>query len=270
MSIQTNLQLEINTRTAEYGDELKERFIQVCLKPLDPALLSPTYYIADTAGEKYNKPKLHCGSPNPYWPTEDDKPVDPPRDGEERAEFFQQVKLDTMKGWLERLKDGEFDQAPALNKPLSRQNTDVPQEEEHEDVTNLDMDESTETAVPEGVSIEHEKEVAPEPELDWTEPEPIVKTPNDSTEKTDSESAYIRAQRKMIRDLIADSPGSVRMALSKENEDLKSAMLKLGNEVAELKVKVGKHGVAITAIRDKLVDFLKSVPELIKKFANND
>ena len=183
-----------------------------------------------------------------------------------------------MKGWLERLKDGEFDQAPALNKPLSRKSDDVPQEEEHEDVTNLDMDEeeSTETAIPEGVSIEHEKEVAPEPEpepepeLDWTEPEPIVKTPNDSPEKTDSEYAYIRAQRKMIRDLIADSPGSVRMALSKENEDLKSAMLKLGNEVAELKEKVGKHGVAITAIRDKLVDFLKSVPELIKKFSNND
>ena len=66
-----------------------DRFTNTCLRAIDPGLNDLIFFKADMTGEKFNKPKFADGTPNPHWPMDrDNKPADPPRDKDERKDFY--------------------------------------------------------------------------------------------------------------------------------------------------------------------------------------
>jgi hypothetical protein len=166
MSLSNQLQKLIQEkRTQSQGDAVVTAFNSQCIKALDPSCLTFTYYVADLAGEKFNKPRLHDGTPNPHWPMDGDKPADVPRDPKDRQEFFQDIKCKTMQGWIDRLNSGEFDQVSNVPKSSPSAPSSDPVIDEHQDVGDLDMtitDDEPEAEQPvEGVVIDTEKETAP-------------------------------------------------------------------------------------------------------------
>jgi hypothetical protein len=134
--------LALREKKRDFGDEVGARFGDMCLKPFDPSMLSLQYWIQDQSGEKYIKPQMADGQDNPYWKE------DPPRDAEERGQWFQKLKCTIEKDWEDRIRNGEFDEVGA---PISQDR----QSNEHVDVTKMDIeeDEPVEESEPEGVEI---------------------------------------------------------------------------------------------------------------------
>jgi hypothetical protein len=134
--------LALREKKRDFGDEVGARFGDMCLKPFDPSMLSLQYWIQDQSGEKYIKPKMADGQDNPYWKE------DPPRDAEERGQWFRRLKCTIEKDWEDRIRNGEFDEVGA---PISQDR----QSNEHVDVTKMDIeeDEPVEESEPEGVEI---------------------------------------------------------------------------------------------------------------------
>ena len=138
--------LALKEKKRDFGDEVGARFGDMCLKPFDPSMLSLQYWIQDQSGEKYIKPKMADGQDNPYWKE------DPPRDAEERGQWFRRLKCTIEKDWEDRIRNGEFDEIGA---PISQDR--VSQSNEHVDVTKMDIeeDEPVEESESEGVEIEN-------------------------------------------------------------------------------------------------------------------
>lgn len=136
--------LALKEKKRDFGDEVGARFTDMCLKPFDPSMLSLQYWIQDQTGEKYIKPQLADGQDNPYWKE------DPPRDAEERGQWFRKLKCTIEKDWEDRIRNGEFDEIGA---PISQDRVNQP--DEHVDVTKMDIeeDEPVEESEPEGVEI---------------------------------------------------------------------------------------------------------------------
>ncbi len=134
--------LALKEKKRDFGDEVGARFGDMCLKPFDPSMLSLQYWIQDQSGEKYIKPKMADGQDNPYWKE------DPPRDAEERGQWFRRLKCTIEKDWEDRIRNGEFDEIGA---PISQDRNS----NEHVDVTKMDIeeDEPVEESEPEGVEI---------------------------------------------------------------------------------------------------------------------
>ena len=106
MSDENKLQSAIDTHVARHGGEVQTRFTQIALKAIDPTLVSLTFYVGDFNGERWNRPTLFDGSPNPCWPVG----VEAPRDPEERKKFFMDIKSKQYQAWVERVESGEFDE----------------------------------------------------------------------------------------------------------------------------------------------------------------
>ena len=136
--------LALKEKKRDFGDEVGARFTDMCLKPFDPSMLSLQYWIQDQSGEKYIKPQMADGQDNPYWKE------DPPRDAEERGQWFRKLKCTIEKDWEDRIRNGEFDEIGA---PISQDRVNQP--DEHVDVTKMDIeeDEPVEESEPEGVEI---------------------------------------------------------------------------------------------------------------------
>lgn len=105
MSDENKLQSAIDSHVAKHGGEVQTRFTQIALKAIDPTLVSLTFYVGDFNGERWNRPTLFDGSPNPCWPVG----VEAPRDPEERKKFFMDIKSKQYQAWVERVESGEFD-----------------------------------------------------------------------------------------------------------------------------------------------------------------
>lgn len=291
MSNITDLQSEINSRQDIEG--FMDRFNTHCLHAIDPGLINLIYYKADMTGEKFNKPKYADGTLNPHWPTEDGKPVDPPRDKDERKEFFDNVKQGHITEWLSRVRSGEFDD----NKVVTPKQ-DTPAQDAVQDVTNLDMgmdEDCMETCngepcpngkecdlgdepIKEGVEIAKEK---PESVLDEVDnlvednatkgtppPQKMARVLKDVSNSPGTE--LLRA----LDDYIAstDSPPEDNPKVDAILGDFQTAILRLGKEVNALKEEVStitttveSHSTAINTLTEKLVGALKKVPEMIKE-----
>jgi len=103
--MEIKLQEALTARKEQYGLEIPQRFINQCLKVIDPRLQHIAFYVGDHTGEKFNKPTLADGSPNPIWPVG----VEAPRDPEERKKFYADLKQKQYESWIERINSGEFD-----------------------------------------------------------------------------------------------------------------------------------------------------------------
>jgi len=203
--------------------------VRVCLKSVDPCLISFSHYFADLTGEKFNKPKYADGTVNPLWPTDvDGKALDIPRDETERREFFSNLRVTTMDSWLNRLKDGEFDNVP----------TD----------TNVVEEAPKEEPVAGGVEISKVDKVMDQ----------VVKELPDKVELgTDTAHPVIRL-REAIEDIARGCVGPGTDSNTEERMDRLEAKL---DEVIETQ---RKHATALKTIAEKLKDSLSKVPGIIK------
>ena len=177
MSLIVELQNEIKSRHDIEG--FMDRFTNTCLRAIDPGLNDLIFYKADMTGEKFGKPKYADGTPNPHWPTENGNPVDPPRDKEDRKDFFDNVKQGHITEWLSRVRSGEFDDNKVISvKAEPKDDTAV------QDVTNLDMnmdDEETEEPIEDGIEIAKEKDVPAEPTKEEKKAEKVKAIVEEST-----------------------------------------------------------------------------------------
>jgi hypothetical protein len=227
MSLIVELQNEIKSRHDIEG--FMDRFSNTCLRAIDPGLNDLIFYKADMTGEKFGKPKYADGTPNPHWPTEDGKPVDPPRDKDDRKEFFDNVKQGHLTEWLSRVRNGEFDD----NKVISAK-VDSPVQDAVQDVTNLDMsmdaeEETKEEPVEDGVEIAKEKEPAPEPTKEEKKAEKVKAIVDESTPVDNSlVDLHNRPLEEQVSRLIGynhevGTPGALKMlgTLEQVHEHLK-------------------------------------------------
>lgn len=226
MQLITKLEQSIHDRNDP--DVVKSMFTNVCLKALDPGLNSLTFYKADYTGEKYNKPKFVDGTPNPHWPHEGGEPAEPPRDKDERKDFFDGIKQAFLADWIKRVEDGEFDTKDAVkaSPTTTESDTDV------KDVTNLDMglDEGqTEEKIDEGVEIAKQHEPTPEPTKEEKKAEKIKKIIEESTPVDNSlVDLHNRPLEEQVSRLLGynhevGTPGVMKMlrTLEQVNEHLK-------------------------------------------------
>ena len=95
--IATQLSDALGARQQAHGIEVLERFKQNALLPLDPTLANVIFYQGNL--EKYNKPKLADGSPNPCWPED----AEIPRDESERDQFYKEIALKQYGEWIKRI-----------------------------------------------------------------------------------------------------------------------------------------------------------------------
>jgi len=240
MSVSNDLQTELQSRVNKYGEEVRDRFVRVCLKSVDPCLISFSHYFADLSGEKFNKPKYADGTVNPLWPTDTDgNQLDIPRDEVERKEFFTNLRVTTMDSWLNRIKDGEFD--------------DVPTDTSH---TNLEpVPAPKEDPVPGGVEITKEKEVS---KVDKVVDQVVKELPDKvELENTDTAHPVIRL-REAIEDIARGCVGPGTDSNMEERMDNLEAKL---DEIIETQ---RKHATALKTIAEKLKDSLSKVPGIIK------
>lgn len=284
MSIEVELSQELSTRKKQHGDEVQSRFTAMCITSIDRKLLGLTYYKNDLSGKKFNKPTMGDGSPNPYWPIDaNGKPEEPPRDALENEGFYLQIRRDTMYGWLQRLKSGEFDSISATSAPI-----DEPSIDQHEDVTNLDMD-ITEAPIEDGVEISSKEERSDPPE-----PSDVDKAMDDVCKQLpDVENKTLDKVDELVKDNatkgtpppqrmatalkdVAGSPGtSLLRALDdyiastdsppEDKPDIQQAILKLGNIVAEQQKTMDKQSEAIKQLHGAIKGMAQKVPEMIKE-----
>jgi hypothetical protein len=234
MSVSNDLQTELQSRVNKYGDEVRDRFVRVCLKSVDPCLISFSHYFADLTGEKFNKPKYADGTVNPLWPTDTEgASLDIPRDETERREFFSNLRVTTMDSWLNRLKDGEFDNAPADTKV-----EEAPKEE----------------PVAGGVEITKEKVSKVDKVMDQ-----VVKELPDKVELESTDTAHpVIRLREAIEDIARGCVGPGTDSNAEERMDRLEAKLDAVIETQR------KHATALKTIAEKLKDSLSKVPGIIK------
>lgn len=276
MSIEVELSQELSARKKQHGDEVQSRFTAMCITAIDRKLLGLTYYKNDLSGKKFNKPTMSDGSPNPYWPVDaNGKAEEPPRDALDNEGFYLQIRRDTLHGWLQRLKSGEFDSVSATSTPV-----DEPSIDEHQDVTNLDMD-ITEAPIEDGVEISSKEQRSDPPE-----PSEVDKAMDDVENKTldkvdelvnDNATKGTPPPQRMATALkdVANSPGtSLLRALDdyiastdSPPEDMipTSALVKLGKIVAEQQKTMDKQSEAIKQLHGAIKGMAQKVPEMIKE-----
>lgn len=162
---ENKLQEVISNRNDKFGQEVQVRFTEVALKALSPSLLHLAFYVGDRTGEQYNKSTLSGGAPNPLWPGE------PPRDADERKQFFLDLKRAQYESWITRLESGEFDQAPVESTPSDSEPSRIEQ-----DPTPSIPPAPTPEPDPEGIAIVKEKASKPKPEpLAKDDVHPVIK-----------------------------------------------------------------------------------------------
>ena len=224
MSDENKLQSAIDSHVAKHGGEVQTRFTQVALKAIDPTLVSLTFYVGDFNGERWNRPTLFDGSPNPCWPVG----VEAPRDPEERKQFFMDIKAKQYQAWLERVESGEFDNAtvPTAD-PTPNPTPDIPPAPSK-----------------------------PEP----SKPVELVKT--NKTVKTNKVLPGHEVGSKLLLaldDYIAstDSPPD-------DQPDLTQAITKLGQVVAKQQETIDKQSEAMKKMHEAIKGMAQKVPEMIK------
>lgn len=214
--IATQLSDALGARQQAHGIEVLERFKQNALLPLDPTLANVIFYQGNL--EKYNKPKLADGSPNPCWPED----AEIPRDESERDQFYKDIALKQYGEWIKRIEDGEFDRAPVLEAEADDHQDMESLADEFEDAEAEAKDDqegkeilnSPETEV---VSAEElEKEIEEQKTFEST-PDPVGPRGEEETKKedwrvSDQELAHVTAMRELVRGLIVDSPHAIRKA----------------------------------------------------------
>lgn len=281
MSLIVELQTEIKARHEIEG--FMDRFTNTCLRAIDPGLNDLIFFKADMTGEKFNKPKYADGTPNPHWPRDRDNAIDPPRDKDERQDFFHRVKQGHLREWLDRVRDGEFDGS----KVVTPKQEDSPVQDAVQDVTDLDMsmDEKPEEPITEGVEISKEK---PESVLDEVDdlvednatkgtppPQKMARVLKDVSNSTGA--SLLRA----LDDYLAstDSPPEDNPKVDAILGDFQTAILRLGKEVNAMKDQIdtlsraqeeqlnrqNAQSEVIETLKEKLVSSLRKVPELIKE-----
>lgn len=280
MSLIVELQTEIKARHEIEG--FMDRFTNTCLRAIDPGLNDLIFFKADMTGEKFNKPKFADGTPNPHWPMDGDKSADPPRDKDERQDFFHRVKQGHLRDWLDRVRDGEFDGS----RVVTPKQEDSPVQDAVQDVTDLDMsmDEAqTEEPITEGVEISKEKSVLDEVDnlvednatKGTPPPQKMARVLKDVSNSPGTE--LLRA----LDDYIAstDSPPEDNPKVDAILGDFQTAILRLGKEVNAMKEQVealshtqevqhnrqNAQTEVINTLKEKLVGALKKVPEMIKE-----
>ena len=281
MSLIVELQTEIKARHEIEG--FMDRFTNTCLRAIDPGLNDLIFFKADMTGEKFNKPKYADGTPNPHWPRDRDNAIDPPRDKDERQDFFHRVKQGHLREWLDRVRDGEFDGS----KVVTPKQEDSPVQDAVQDVTDLDMsmDEKPEEPITEGVEI---SKVKPESVLDKVDdlvednatkgtppPQKMARVLKDVSNSTGA--SLLRA----LDDYLAstDSPPEDNPKVDAILGDFQTAILRLGKEVNAMKDQIdtlsraqeeqlnrqNAQSEVIETLKEKLVSSLRKVPELIKE-----
>ena len=258
---------EIKSRQDKYGDVFAARFKQ-CLQRLSPALQNTTMFMGNA--HMFIKPKLVDGSPNPLWPEGVDTP---PRDEKERKEFYDKLREAHLADWLRRIKEGEFDRAPEIHAdpdPDVEQRLsadDLDDAPETETVSADDFEEEVgellekhaekhaekkkeDTVLNEGASQEELDKVAEEAK-EKIKPKRKARFGSDLANHQypagSHGSTLTGMLRCFVREVMVEEIDKLQGGiteqfdidiaekLEKENEALKSALLKLGKEVEELK-----------------------------------
>ena len=229
MSNETKLQQALDEHIAKFGGEVQTRFTQTALKAIDPTLVSLTFYVGDFSGERWNRPPLLDGSPNPCWPVG----VDAPREPEERKKFYMDIKAKQYQSWLERVESGEFD------------NAKVPAVEEI-------------SPAPEPAPAPA-PEPAPEPKPEPSKPVEVVKTKPAPKPSTDLRNRVGEELLGALSDFIAstDSP-------PEDQPDLTHAITKLGKIVAEQQETIDKQSLAMKKMHEAIKGMAQKLPEMIK------
>jgi hypothetical protein len=238
MSNENKLQSALDDHITKFGGEVQSRFTAVALKAIDPTLVSLTFYVGDFNGERWNRPTLFDGSPNPCWPVG----VEAPREPEERKKFFMDIKSKQYQAWIERVERGEFDGVPA--NALLSQPTAEPEPAKPEPVKPVEIVKTIDK-VDKLVEENNTKGTPPPPKMVKTLKE-VSKSPG---------TQLLRA----LDDYIAstDSP-------PEDQPDYKQAMVKLGNVVAEQQATIDKQSMAMKKMHEAIKGMALKVPEMIK------
>ena len=233
--MEIKLQQALTARKEQYGDDIPQRFINQCLKVIDPRLQHIAFYVGDHTGEKYNKPTLADGSPNPIWPVG----IDAPRDPSERKQFYTDLRLKQYQSWIDRINAGEFDAEVTVGAE--------PTEAER---------------------LEPEPEPSPPVEVVKSEPSDVDKEADQFCKElpdrvelpaTPREQNLERRLLTALSDYISstDSPQD-------DQPDYKDAILKLGKKVAEQDTLITKQTEAIKKMSQAIQTIGQKVPEMIK------
>ena len=286
--------LALREHKTEYGDEVQSRFTAMCLKPYDPSLLALQYWIQDSSGEKYIKPKLADGQDNPFWEG------DPPREAEERAKWFLRIKRTIERDWEDRIRKGEFDEIQAVSRPSASSTASEP--DEHVDVTRMDIeeDEPVEASEPEGVEIVKETlaempetEVVDDEELERKlESERIANLRVKFEEQQLEEGGIAKIDKEMkenidklaepqeeeqdgdmllthlglfVRKHIPETKNIDGLNLHQHMRMMDESIIKLQEEVGRLTKRCDAAASVIKAQQAAITDLSKQVPELIKQ-----
>jgi hypothetical protein len=252
--------LALREKKRDFGDEVGARFGDMCLKPFDPSMLSLQYWIQDQSGEKYIKPKMADGQDNPYWKE------DPPRDAEERGQWFRRLKCTIEKDWEDRIRNGEFDEVGA---PISQDR----QSNEHVDVTKMDIeeDEPVEESEPEGVEIVKET-LAEMPETEVVDDMRSTITDSSTISTPMEESKSVESQEEeqdgdmllthlglFVRKHIPETKNHQHMRM------MSDSITELEKKVERLSNRCDAAASVIKAQQAAIKDISKLVPEMIKE-----
>jgi hypothetical protein len=252
--------LALREKKRDFGDEVGARFGDMCLKPFDPSMLSLQYWIQDQSGEKYIKPQMADGQDNPYWKE------DPPRDAEERGQWFRRLKCTIEKDWEDRIRNGEFDEVGA---PISQDR----QSNEHVDVTKMDIeeDEPVEESEPEGVEIVKET-LAEMPETEVVDDMRSTITDSSTISTPMEESKSVESQEEeqdgdmllthlglFVRKHIPETKNHQHMRM------MSDSITELEKKVERLSNRCDAAASVIKAQQAAIKDISKLVPEMIKE-----
>lgn len=225
--MEIKLQQALTARKEQYGADIPQRFINQCLKTIDPRLQHIAFYVGDHTGEKYNKPTLADGTPNPIWPVG----VEAPRDPDERKQFYADLRLKQYQSWIDRINSGEFDsedEAPAPEQP---------------------------------------DRLEPSPPVEVVKSEPVIPKPKpidkimDKICESDPASTTTAVASGSLESALADF---VKQHAPSSGGDLKDAILKLGKKVAEQDALITKQTEAIKKMSSAIQAIGQKVPEMIK------
>ena len=233
--MEIKLQQALTARKEQYGEDIPQRFINQCLKVIDPRLQHIAFYVGDHTGEKYNKPTLADGSPNPIWPVG----VDAPRDPYDRKQFYTDLRLKQYQSWIDRINAGEFDAEVTVGaEPTEAKRLDPPEPK-------ADPSPPVEVVKSEPSDVDKEADKFCKELPDRVE---LPATPNIERRLLTALSDYISS---------TDSPQD-------DQPNYKDAILKLGKKVAEQDALITKQTEAIKKISQAIQTIGQKVPEMIK------
>jgi len=258
--MEIKLQQALTARKEQYGQDIPQRFINQCLKVIDPRLQHIAFYVGDHTGEKYNKPTLADGSPNPIWPVG----IDAPRDPSDRKYFYADLRLKQYRSWIDRINAGEFDSEVTVGaEPAEAERLD-PEPDPSPPVEVVksepsDVDKAMDNVCKQLPDVENKT-------LDKVDE--LVK--DNATKGTPPPQRMATA----LKD-VAGSPGtSLLRALDdyiastdsppEDKPDIQQAILKLGNIVAEQQKTMEKQSEVIKKMSQAIQTIGQKVPEMIK------